>query len=93
MGPAVAYAFLTRYSVGWRGVYWLLLAVNLAGLACWVAFYFPPTFEDKHRGDVDSKMYWIKHFDYFGTFLFAGGFIVFLLGKLALICDGLVILV
>jgi hypothetical protein len=82
MGPAVAYAFVTRYSVGWRGLYWLLLAVNVSALVCWVAFYFPPTFEDKHREDVTSKMYWVKNFDYIGTFLFAGGFIVFLLGML-----------
>jgi MFS family permease len=81
MGPAVAYAFITRFSVGWRGVYWLLLAVNVCGLVCWVAFYFPPTFDDKHRKDVTSKMYWVKNFDYIGTFLFAAGFIVFLLGK------------
>jgi hypothetical protein len=45
MGPAVAYAFLTRYSASWRGVYYLLLAVNVTALICWVAFYFPPTFE------------------------------------------------
>jgi MFS family permease len=82
MGPAVAYAFLTRFSVGWRGCYYLLIAVNVAALFCWVAFYFPPTFEDKHRedGTTASKMHWIKNFDYIGTFLFASGFIVFLLG-------------
>lgn len=80
MGPAIAYAFVTRYSVGWRGVYWLLLAINAAALACWVLFYFPPTFEQKHRTDVNSKLYWIKNFDYVGTFLYAAGIIVFLLG-------------
>jgi hypothetical protein len=41
----------------------------------------PFKFQDKHKEDVTSKMYWIKNFDYVGTFLFAGGFIVFLLGK------------
>jgi MFS family permease len=88
MGPAVAYAFLTRYSAGWRGCYYLLIAVNVAALICWVAFYFPPTFEDKHRedGTSASKMTWIRNFDYVGTFLFAGGFIVFLLGTYAAKC-------
>jgi MFS family permease len=61
-GPVIAYAFVTRYSVGWRGVYWLLLAINGVALALWVCFYFPPTFEDKHREDVTSKMYWVKNF-------------------------------
>jgi len=82
MGPAIAYSFITRHpSVSWRGLYWLLLAINGAGCVCWVFFYFPPTFKEKHRRDIDSKMYWIKNFDYVGTFLFAAGFIVFILGK------------
>ncbi|KAF2840253.1 fungal trichothecene efflux pump, partial [Patellaria atrata CBS 101060] len=81
MGPAIATSFIVHYpSVGWRGIYWLLLALNGTALICWAAFYFPPTFEEKHKRDIDSKMYWLKHFDWFGTFLFAGGFIVFLLG-------------
>jgi len=81
MGPAVAWAFVVRYpAVGWRGIYWLLLAINVAALAAWVLFYFPPSFHQKHKSDIDSKMHWIKNFDYFGTFLFSGGFIVFLLG-------------
>lgn len=79
-GPAIAYAFVTHYSVGWRGLYWFLLAINGCGLICWVLFYFPPTFEQKHKQDYDSKMYWVKNFDYVGTFLFAAGFVVFLLG-------------
>ena len=79
-GPAIAYSFVTRYSVGWRGVYWFLLAINVAALLCWVLFYFPPTFEEKHREDINSKMYWVKNFDYVGTFLFAAGIVVFILG-------------
>ncbi|KAF2403745.1 MFS general substrate transporter [Trichodelitschia bisporula] len=80
-GPAISMAFVAHYpNLGWRGVYWLLLAINGAALACWALFYFPPTFHDKHKRDIDSKMYWIKHFDYVGVFLYASGFIVFLLG-------------
>jgi hypothetical protein len=79
-GPSIAYAFVTRYPIGWRGVYWFLLTINGAALLCWVLFYFPPTFDDKHRDDTTSKIYWVKNFDYLGTFLFAAGIIVFLLG-------------
>jgi MFS family permease len=61
-GPVIAYAFVERYSVGWRGVYWFLLAINAVALALWVGFYFPPTFQDKHREGITSKMYWVKHF-------------------------------
>ncbi|KAF2015910.1 siderophore iron transporter [Aaosphaeria arxii CBS 175.79] len=82
MGPAISASFIAHYpSVGWRGVYWLLLALNSAAFICWTAFYFPPTFDEKHRNDENrSKMYWLKHFDWIGTFLFASGFIVFLMG-------------
>lgn len=82
MGPAISTSFIVHYpSVGWRGVYWLLLALNSLALVCWTAFYFPPTFDEKHKGDENrSKMYWLKNFDWIGTFLFASGFIVFLMG-------------
>jgi predicted MFS family arabinose efflux permease len=82
MGPAISASFVAHHpSVGWRGVYWLLLALNVAAFICWTAFYFPPTFEDKHKHDENrSKMYWLMHFDWIGTFLFASGFIVFLMG-------------
>ena len=79
-GPAISYAFQTQTEVGWRGVYWVLLAMNGLALILWTVFYFPPSFKKLHRDDVDSKMYWIKNFDYVGTLLFAAGFVVFLLG-------------
>ncbi|KJR86888.1 siderophore iron transporter [Sporothrix schenckii 1099-18] len=82
VGPSIAFAFVQR-PVGWRGVYWLLLALEGAALVCWVLFYFPPSFAKVHadaRGAQATKTYWIKHFDYVGTVLFSGGFVVFLLG-------------
>lgn len=82
MGPAIAASFVVNYpGVGWRGIYWLLLAMNISAFICWTAFYFPPNFDEKHKNDLNrSKMYWLKHFDWAGTFLFASGFIVFLMG-------------
>ncbi|TPX09104.1 uncharacterized protein E0L32_001633 [Thyridium curvatum] len=79
VAPSIAYAFVNS-SVGWRGIYYLLTAVNVVALICWVLFYFPPSFDKKHRGDSRTKTYWIMHFDYVGTFLYAGGLIMFLMG-------------
>ncbi|KAF2668524.1 siderophore iron transporter [Microthyrium microscopicum] len=80
-GPAMATSFITKYpSVGWRAIYWLLLAGNVVALICWILFYFPPSFHKKHRNDIDSKMYWVKNFDYIGLALFTCGFVAFLLG-------------
>lgn len=63
-GPAIATAFIKNYGPhAWRYTYWLLLAINGVALICWVLFYFPPTFHQKHKRDVDDIWYWIKHFD------------------------------
>lgn len=82
LAPSIAYDFMQKYpSVGWRGIYWMILAINGAALACWVLFYFPPSFQKKHRGEENSTVgYWLKNFDWLGFFLLAGGFLVFLLG-------------
>lgn len=82
LGPSIAYNFVENYpSVGWRGLYWFLLGINAAALACWVLFYFPPSFSKKHDGEENASIsYWVKNFDYVGTLLFAGGFVTFLLG-------------
>ncbi|KAF2178198.1 hypothetical protein K469DRAFT_742079 [Zopfia rhizophila CBS 207.26] len=79
--PAIAYAFVVKYpGVSWRGIYWLLLALNGTAFVCWVFFYFPSTFEQRHKSDINSKIHWIKHFDYVGTAIFAASFVVFLMG-------------
>ncbi|CAK7242647.1 MAG: hypothetical protein STHCBS139747_004143 [Sporothrix thermara] len=79
IAPVIAQTFLTKYpSVGWRGVYYLLVGVNGLGLLCWVLFYHPPTFEMKHHNA--SKMAFVKNFDYIGTFFYLGGLLLFVLG-------------
>ncbi|KAL2754806.1 hypothetical protein ACRALDRAFT_1082471 [Sodiomyces alcalophilus JCM 7366] len=86
VAPSISYSFIDRYpSVGWRGIYWLLLAINGVALVLWTLFYFPPTFAKKHQNqsegeDKSSIWYWIRHFDYVGIFLSSAGFVVFLLG-------------
>jgi MFS family permease len=80
-GAAIGAAFVAKHpSVGWRGIYWLLLGAEVLTLVLWVCFYFPPSFKKKHGSDINSKMYWIKNFDYVGTLLFAAGSVIFLLG-------------
>jgi MFS family permease len=78
LAPVVAQA-LVGTRVGWRAVYFLLTAANGASLICYTFFYFPPNFIQKH-GKRESKMDWVKHFDYIGTLLYAAGLTMFLLG-------------
>lgn len=78
-GPVWANLFIKDYpSVSWRGLYYLLIGLNVLSLLFWAAFYFPPSFKEKHGND--TKIYWIKHFDYIRLFLLIGGFVTFLFG-------------
>jgi len=75
--PVIARSFLLT-AASWRGIYYYLAALNALVTILWVLFYFPPNFQQKHGSD--RKMYWIKHFDYGGSFLFISGIVVFLFG-------------
>jgi hypothetical protein len=46
--PVIAYAFVYKTSVGWRGVFYLLIAMNAVGTASWYFFYHPPTFNSMY---------------------------------------------
>ncbi|KAL2752429.1 hypothetical protein ACRALDRAFT_1065567 [Sodiomyces alcalophilus JCM 7366] len=78
IGPAISYAFVLRTSVGWRGCYYLIAAINGFSLICWICFYFPPTFHMIHGST--SKLQVAKRFDYVGLVLFLGGFLILLMG-------------
>ncbi|KAL2212630.1 MFS general substrate transporter [Sarocladium strictum] len=80
--PSITYAFMSNWpDLGWRGIYWFILAINAAALICWTLFYFPPTFRKKHQFDEHVTVgYWLKHFDWIGFLLMSGGFVSFLLG-------------
>ncbi|CAK7221714.1 hypothetical protein SEUCBS140593_004659 [Sporothrix eucalyptigena] len=78
LAPLISYAFIFKTTVGWRGVYYLLIAMNTTALICWFLFYHPPTFNMKHSRQ--RKIQFIKHFDYVGTFLVALGLLLFFMG-------------
>jgi MFS family permease len=78
LGPAISYAFVLKTAAGWRGCYYLIIAINAFSTVCWVLFYHPPTFHMKHARA--SRMDLIKNFDYVGLVLFTGGFLIFLMG-------------
>jgi MFS family permease len=47
-GSAAAYGFVYKTSVGWRGCFYLLIAMNVVATASWYLFYFPPNFQVFH---------------------------------------------
>lgn len=80
VAPPVAHALLL-YSpgVGWRGCYYILIAINGASFLCWFFFYHPPTFRMKHGSNASLSRY-IKDFDYVGTILYTGGLLILIMG-------------
>ncbi|KPI36578.1 putative MFS-type transporter YusP [Cyphellophora attinorum] len=77
-GPIIAQAFVSHTSVGWRGVYYLLIGINVVALACWTCFYWPPHFSEKNPGTRLSEF--VRNFDYVGTLLYTAGLTLFLMG-------------
>lgn len=72
--PVIGRALVVyRPEVAWRGVFYIVIGLNVAALICWVAFYHPPAFKDKHADDQIST--YVKRFDYVGLVLFTGGLV------------------
>lgn len=78
LAPAISNTIILKTAVGWRGIYYILIAANGASLICWILFYHPPTFHMKHRNA--SKRLFIKNLDYGGIFLYTAGLLLLLLG-------------
>lgn len=79
IGPVISQSFVVTPS-GWRGIYYMFIAINVAAAAAFWLFYYPPNFDIKHSRDKLTKMQIIKDFDYVGLVLFSGGLLIFLLG-------------
>lgn len=80
IGPVISNGFASQTAVTWRGIYYLMIAIDGAAAIGFFFFYFPPTFTMKQARHKHTKLQIIKDFDYVGLILFAGGFVVFLLG-------------
>ncbi|KAL4869728.1 fungal trichothecene efflux pump-domain-containing protein [Aspergillus spectabilis] len=76
--PAIGESFVRNTSSGWRGVFYVLIAIDAVALLCFTQFYWPPRFRDKHGGQ--SKWTYVRQFDYIGTLLFVAGLLLFLMG-------------
>jgi len=80
MGPLVAYAFIDKTTIGWRGAYWYMCGFHGFFFIVLACTYFPPTFHTKHKDDGKTKLQLLKELDYVGLFLFSSGCLLFLLG-------------
>jgi MFS family permease len=70
----VANSFILYHpKVGWRGHFYILIAVNAIALICWVLFWNPPTFHMKHGNERMIK--YAKEFDYVGGILCTRGLV------------------
>ncbi|OAG09823.1 MFS general substrate transporter [Paraphaeosphaeria sporulosa] len=78
LAPALSKAFVLYSAAGWRWCYYLMIILSFISGLLFFIFYFPPTFEDKFKNKSRGQQ--IRDFDYIGTVLFIGGFVIFLLG-------------
>lgn len=78
LGPYLARLFIAQTSVGWRGIYYLGIAIHGAASLCWILFYHPPRFQSLHR--YRTMMQEVREMDFTGIFLFIAGSVLFLLG-------------
>lgn len=78
-GPVIGYAFQYHSSVGWRGSFYLLIAMNVVCTASWYFFYYPPDFRMKQGGSA-RKWQFIREFDYIGMGMATLGLLLFLMG-------------
>ncbi|GAQ47668.1 trichothecene efflux pump [Aspergillus niger] len=46
--PAISESLVRTTSAGWRGVFYILIAINAVALLCFTLFYWPPIFQEKH---------------------------------------------
>lgn len=77
-GPAIARTMVAQTSMGWRGVYWLNVAVSGMSILLFFVCYFPPNF---HMINSElTKWQELKTMDYGGLFLYFAGLILVLLG-------------
>ncbi|KAK1976425.1 fungal trichothecene efflux pump [Colletotrichum cereale] len=83
VAPVVATSLVANAPGGWRSCYYILIAINILALVCWVVFYHPPSWDDlaaKEFGQARDKKSMLRDIDYGGLFLLSSGLLLFLLG-------------
>lgn len=78
LGPKISFDFFTKTAVGWRGSYYLLIALNGGSTALFYLCYHPPTFKMLHRRTALRNL--VMTFDWAGLLLYTASFTSFLIG-------------
>ena len=78
IGPKISYDFYTKTAAGWRGSYYLLIALNGLSTLLFFLCYHPPSFKQLHRGT--ALFHLLKTFDWTGLVLYTASFTCFLIG-------------
>ena len=78
--PVIARAMVQQTGSGWRGIYYLMIALSGVSTLLFYVFYHPPTFELLHKGSRKTLSAVLRMIDFGGIFLLTVGLVLFLLG-------------
>ncbi|KAH0843121.1 MFS general substrate transporter [Fonsecaea pedrosoi] len=80
--PLISGSFIADYGVGWKGCWWLMLAIAATTFIGLLLVYFPPKGEEMDQNEElkHGFKYELMHFDWFGVILLAGSLVSILLG-------------
>lgn len=74
----LSYVFIDKLPSGWRTCYYWALAWEVVSVVLLYFFYYPPSFETKHREDMKSKRQLLAELDYVGVVLFTAACVLML---------------
>ena len=75
-------SFISNYSVGWRGCWYVMLALNGFSALGLAAFYYPPKGSEMDESEIakHGAKYKPLNFDWIGFFILGGSLVAFLIG-------------
>ncbi|KIW99589.1 uncharacterized protein Z518_11328 [Rhinocladiella mackenziei CBS 650.93] len=76
-GSLIAHALLANTALGWKSVYWMILAMNIFGVVATFLFYFPA--KPLATKETPARQI-VAEFDYVGLFAIIAGPLLVLLG-------------
>lgn len=77
--PVIARSLYTNTAAGWRGCYYIAMAMSVTATVLFFVFYHPPTFQQLRAAET-RQVSKLQMLDIGGLILLSSGLVCFLLG-------------